>query len=117
KILLRIPQVRVCGYGSPGPPAPQQRPKKNRSRPLACTRWPSAVHVAERLLIGTSRTIDMTTPDRRGRRDRLRDQLLHRMPDLPAELAGRQAELRPEKLAEVARVPEAPPGSDGAGGQ
>jgi hypothetical protein len=39
------------------------------------------------------------------------------MPDLLAELAGRTAELRPEELAEVARVPEASPGGDGAGGQ
>ena len=31
------------------------------------------------------------------------------MPDLLAELAGRTAELRPEELAEVARVPEALP--------
>ena len=39
------------------------------------------------------------------------------MPDLLAELAGRTAELCPEELAEVARVPEASPGGDGAGGQ
>ena len=39
------------------------------------------------------------------------------MPDLLAELAGRTAELRPEELAGVARVPETSPGGDGAGGQ
>jgi hypothetical protein len=37
--------------------------------------------------------------------------------DLLAELMGRQAELHPEEVAEVARVPDALPGGRGVGGQ